>query len=208
MKMLSPRRDASSFTVERNHYVSSRIPSLFFASSPPDIIRFISLVVVNSFKRVTRRGTCANVGIECFKRINPLRANHDSPFQVIFRALGLRIKASLLHAQPNIVFRAIRQSVRAVHLCGSFASKATARAGHTPAQITRLNNRGTAAVTQAKPIGSLSDLMVKSLCRKASESIVWLYNQITQDVNLHRQVSFWSGSCVATNNVRAVHILA
>lgn len=205
--MLSPFRDAASFVIKRNTDVSASIAGLLSSRCPLHVVGLIPFVIINAFKCVLRGRTWPDVSVKHLERFPPFSANSNSSLDIVFGAFGFRIEASLSHAKPYVVLRAVRQSMLVVYFGGSFPSQTPARSSLTVAQVTGLGNSRCAAFTKTCPKGRLANFMMKFYRSESAKFIEWLYNQSSQDVNLRRQVSFWLGSLAASNSARADFII-
>lgn len=120
------------FTPKGDVFDPPRILPLLKPGRPPGVFRGISLIVVDALNRVAICGPRPHVGVERSKVIYPSSTNTNAATAVIVEKAVVRIRASVLHVLPAMVFRAatfcvrpIRRALTTSQLAG-FAKQAAA----------------------------------------------------------------------------------
>jgi len=123
------------------------VVGLLLAGRPAAVRRAISLVIVDSIKRQSRRAF-THVSKEVFKHLPPL-ANSDTTLRVVFRFL--RAIAARSHKQPRAVSRCAGLTVSSISLAGRLGVVAAARERSTSSQRLTLDDTRCSTGAKAGP---------------------------------------------------------
>lgn len=113
-KTFRPFREAHCLAVECQKATVLLLSRLFFQRRPDAITWTVSEVVVDAMQRKVSRWTRTHV-IEKLLKLMPSLADLDASAAVVFPAFISAVLAALPHAQPRVMFRRIRLTVR-LHL--------------------------------------------------------------------------------------------
>jgi hypothetical protein len=145
--------------------IFSPICYLLYMSSPVTIVRRIATIVVDSINRVVFARTASHIGKKGSKIISPTCAYFYTSAAVMYKSLGVRIAASRLHGQPNIIFALPVESVFCLLLTEHFIMKTTAGARESLLEAIAGDYFGIATITNTS-----REMAFLIRCDEATES--------------------------------------
>lgn len=122
-----PIRHMQCLSVQRKITNISFISILNRHCSPYTIVRAIPLIIIDTLNRMLRSWLASHILQKTFKRFAPLGAHRNSTSTIIIPRFTIGFFASSNNVTPSIIFREMRQSVRARIFTGSVALQASAR---------------------------------------------------------------------------------
>lgn len=106
-ELSTPLGDVLTFAIVSKEVVGRFIVSLLMVSFPAAILRRVGTVIVDATKRVFGRGSWSHVAQECRKVMQPFGADVNPALAVCKVPLIIRIRATILRADPTSIFRSL-----------------------------------------------------------------------------------------------------
>jgi hypothetical protein len=129
--------------------LSPPICSLLRTSCPATILSRIAAIIVDSINRVIFAGSFSHIGKKGCKIVGPTLADYYASASIICKGIGIRIIASSLYRQPNVIFALSIESVFSAHLAEFFIMKTAARTRTPPSKAMAGDYFCVAAITSA-----------------------------------------------------------
>lgn len=133
--------------------VAASVSLLLFLIRPAAILWRISLLIVDTVKRVLRGRTLTHVPEKYLEGIPPLRADKNASASVPAVENVLGIVATLDHACPSVIFGALTHPVFSEPKPVGLFPKATAASNVSVKQIPPSSHSGVSARAAAQPSG-------------------------------------------------------
>ena len=126
--------------------------SLFFHGSPTAIGRRVVAIIIDSLKRMSRRGALSHVGQETRERFSPCQADPDAATAISCVIRPIRVLAARDHVFPDAIFGQVAQAVRPRGFAARVVIETTTALRVSGSESARGNFIRTTAIASAAPI--------------------------------------------------------
>jgi len=127
-------------TVVREQPIATHVADLLRFRRPTAITWFVASVIVDAVQRIKRRWARTHICVETFELI-PFIADTNTSSTVAVVSAGAWVRASLAHAHPGLVFRALGAMCR-VAVSGATCLRRAASVAPTGDRVSLLQRRG------------------------------------------------------------------
>jgi hypothetical protein len=147
-----PFEEAHGSAIIFDNDITPAVLGLCSAISPPDVIRFVRSVVVNTVHRVTG-GICGGKVFDKIPNIMPALTHYNPPSPIVCISGMGGIVTPSHHAEPNWEQWVLGHTMRSFSFCRKFAVKASARLSSAISQIGGFDLFVRAALAPAQKYG-------------------------------------------------------
>ena len=180
---------------------SSVIRLLSFAR-PSTVGWLVVSIVVDAFQRVATR-PLSKIAYELREAVLPAIAHGNTSTAVVLPRCRFRIKASVFHRQPDLVFGCLLATVNSGHLLNGLALQTAAASCVTCSQGSRVDDAFGTAVATAVPSRAARCRGGKHEGRQASEPLAGEIEERRHRKSLHRMTDVYVGGIHVADLLRA-----